>query len=150
MNNRFVKEDGPGYAYFGRFFKPDKVRNVAGATELSSELLHPRPTDPNFLVLNERRKILSKWIGQLPKYGLRILDLGGRLQPYRSLVKDRISLYVGTDPVFEGLLDVVGFGEHLPFKDETFNLVICTQALNDRRPAISIRSFSTLKLEHRL
>ena len=39
-------------------------------------------------------------------------------------------LYVGLDPVLEGLLSVAGVGESLPFRDESFDLVICTQTLN--------------------
>jgi SAM-dependent methyltransferase len=59
-----------------------------------------------------------------------VLDVGGRLQPYRPLVKGITDLYVAIDPTFEGLLDVAAVGEQLPFRDATFDLVICTQSLN--------------------
>ncbi|MGH8728245.1 MAG: class I SAM-dependent methyltransferase, partial [Burkholderiales bacterium] len=66
----------------------------------------------------------------MPQQELRVLDVGGRLQPYRPLLEGRTKIYFGVDPVFEGMLDVAAVGERLPFSDESFDLVICTQVLN--------------------
>lgn len=125
-----VLGDIPGYEYVGRSYQAREVKHKAEAAQLSLEILNPKLNDPNFLVLRERRRILSEWIEDLPQQALRVLDVGGRLQPYRSLLGERAELYVGIDPVFEGMLDVAGFGECLPFAAESFDLVICTQVLN--------------------
>jgi len=122
-------ENEEGYAYYWRDPAQHR-RHVAEAEEMSEAILHPRIDDPNYLVLEERRKIFSRWAADITKVGLRILDIGGRLQPYRPLFESRSELYVGMDPVLEGLVNVVGIGETLPFKSEVFDLVICTQALN--------------------
>jgi SAM-dependent methyltransferase len=122
--------DGPGYAYVGRSSAPQEVKHKAEATQLSLQILNPKLNDPNFLVLRERRRIFSEWIKALPHQELQVLDVGGRLQPYRSLLEERLKLYVAVDPVLEGMLDIVAVGEHLPFADASFDLVICTQVLN--------------------
>jgi SAM-dependent methyltransferase len=129
-NPNFSKQDGTGYAYFGGSDKLEKVKNKTAARQLSFELLNPKLADPNFLVLIARRQILQAWLGELPDKGLRVLDVGGRVQPYRPLLKRPPEIYVAIDPVFEGMLDVLAVGEHLPLKSEEFDLVICTQVLN--------------------
>lgn len=122
--------DGPGYDYFRGPTSPSRVPRRAQALELSNEILTPGLTNPNFLVLRERRKILSQWLEDLPKTGLAVLDVGGRLQPYRPLLADRLGTYTAIDLAFEGLLNVVAAGEALPFRSEVFDLVVCTQVLN--------------------
>jgi SAM-dependent methyltransferase len=59
-----------------------------------------------------------------------VLDVGGRLQPYRPALEGRVRHYVGVDPQLEGLADVVAVGEHLPFADGTFDLAFCAQVLS--------------------
>ncbi len=108
------------------------MRNREAALELSRRILFPKLGDPDYLVQRARREIIAGWCGQLPlaREALYVLDVGGRLQPYRPLLEGREALYVAIDPVFEGLLDVAGVGEQLPFRDGSFDLVICTQVLN--------------------
>jgi SAM-dependent methyltransferase len=120
------KRPSHGYAYYRA--SDDVVRNRVGAEELSRALLNPGLRDPNFLVLRERRNLFSQFSQSLPK-GLTVLDIGGRLQPFRPLIEDRLGLYVAIDPVLEGLLDVLAVGESLPFRDKCFDLAICTQVL---------------------
>jgi SAM-dependent methyltransferase len=118
-----------GYAYYWR--DPEQHRrHIVEAEAMSGEILQPSLQDPNYLVLEERRKIFSRWIANITATGLRILDIGGRLQPYRPLFESRADLYVGLDPVLEGLVNVVGVGEKLPFACDAFDVVVCTQALN--------------------
>jgi SAM-dependent methyltransferase len=119
-----------GYAYVGRAPLPPKVVNREGAQELGQSILNPGLRDPDYLVRCSRRKILENWFAQLPERELAVLDIGGRLQPYRPLLGKRAGHYVALDPVFEGLLDVAGVGEHLPFRDGNFDLALCTQTLN--------------------
>jgi SAM-dependent methyltransferase len=118
-----------GYAYYSRFRAPEKVPGKLEAEAASREILFPSLRDPNYLVLRERRMIFSRLVECL-KEGLTILDVGGRLQPYRLLLKNLVISYIALDPVFEGLVKVIGVGEKLPFRDKCFDLVICTQTLN--------------------
>lgn len=108
------------------------MRNREAALELSSRILFPKIGDPDYLVQRARREIIASWCGELSseRGTLTVLDVGGRLQPYRPLLDGRAALYIAIDPVFEGLLDVAAIAERLPFRDASFDLVICTQVLN--------------------
>jgi SAM-dependent methyltransferase len=94
--------------------------------KLAQDRLRPSITNPNYLVLRGRAQLLSKWMAQIPGKDLRVLDIGGRYQPYRPLLQDRVRQYVAVDVVATRLVDAVGRGEQLPFHDNTFDLVIAT------------------------
>jgi SAM-dependent methyltransferase len=91
--------------------------------------LYPSLTDLNWLVLRERRRIFDGWLAQLPSSELSVLDVGGRIQPYRPLVANRLRRYVAVDLQLTPLVDVMARGEQLPLCDAHFDLVICTQML---------------------
>jgi SAM-dependent methyltransferase len=93
----------------------------------SRERLHPSLRNPNWLILRRRRQIFETGISQLPAYGLSVLDIGGRLQPYRSLLRARAKNYIAIDVQMTALVDVGAAAEALPFADEQFDFVICTQ-----------------------
>lgn len=60
----------------------------------------------------------------------RVLDVGCGLQPYRPLLGNGVTEYVGLDR--EGELTnptVVGSAESIPFEDESFDVVLSTQVL---------------------
>ena len=102
--------------------------------------LHPSLRDPNWLILRQRRKIFEAGLNRLPQSNLSVLDVGGRLQPYRVLLGPRASRYVSVDPQVTPLVNVAAMGEALPFRDEQFDFVICTQVLEyfpDPRQAAS-------------
>lgn len=65
----------------------------------------------------------------MPGESLRVLDIGGRIQPYRPLIESRLRTYIAIDPLATGLVDAVAVGEQLPFPDESFDLVFCSQVL---------------------
>jgi len=88
--------------------------------------LHPSITNPAYLVLRRRRLILDAWMKSIGGERLTVLDIGGRYQPYRPLIEDRLKRYVALDVLSTALVDVVGKGEQLPFKSETFDLIIAT------------------------
>lgn len=90
---------------------------------------YPSLGNPNWLVLRERRKIFQGGLGRLPENNLSVLDVGGRLQPYRVLLEARVSRYIAVDPLLTPLVDISAAGESLPFRDGQFDLVICTQVL---------------------
>ena len=99
------------------------------ARKLSEERAEPGLRNPDFLVLRERSRIFKQWLARVGSV-TRVLDIGGRIQPYRALFASGFGLYVAIDPVLEGLVNVVGIGERLPFPNASFELVLCTQVLN--------------------
>jgi SAM-dependent methyltransferase len=88
--------------------------------------LHPSITNPAYLVLRRRRLILERWLREIGGERLTVLDIGGRYQPYRPLVEGRIGRYVALDVERTEFVDVLGSGEQLPFKCDTFDLAIAT------------------------
>lgn len=120
------------YDYFtDRENKRNVTRDrIEAAIQLGKKRLNPTLGDPNFLVYRERAKIISNWLEKLEGSPLCILDVGGRIRPYDELVQTRTALNVAIDPQFEGLVDIVGIGEALPFSEDVFDLVICTQVLS--------------------
>ncbi len=93
----------------------------------AADRLQPSLTDPSFLVLRSRRKIFQRWIATFEDAELSILDIGGRYQPYRPLLADRIGRYVACDILHTAAVDVVGSGEALPFAANAFDVAIATQ-----------------------
>src|ERR1700722_3069734 len=91
--------------------------------------LHPSLRNPNWSVLRERRRIFQDGLGRMPEHNLSVLDVGGRLQPYRALLGARVSRYVAIDTQLTPLVNVAAAGEALPFRDEQFDFLICTQVL---------------------
>ena len=93
----------------------------------AADRLYPSLTNPSFLVLRPRRKIFQRWIAELPGKKLTVLDIGGRYQPYRPLLAERVGRYLSCDILQTVAVDVVGSGEALPFAANTFDLAITTQ-----------------------
>jgi SAM-dependent methyltransferase len=91
--------------------------------------LYPGLTNPHWLVLKKRREIFERWIATLPEGDLLVLDIGGRIQPYRPLLTGRTSAYIAVDLRPSPLVGLVARGEELPFGDNQFDLVLCTQML---------------------
>lgn len=93
------------------------------------ERLYPSLRDPSWLVLRRRREIFQKWLGQLDSSELNVLDVGGRIQPYRPLLEGRLRLYVAVDLRRTPLVDIVARGEQIPLASGQFDVVICTQVM---------------------
>ena len=94
--------------------------------KIANARLYPSLTNPAYLVHRKRRLILSKWLESIPGERLFVLDIGGRYQPYRPLIEHRIQRYVALDVLSTPFVDVLGKGEQIPFKANTFDLVIAT------------------------
>ena len=77
--------------------------------------------------MRARRIIFKNWISELENRPLRILDVGGRYQPYRPLLEGRIGRYIAVDVEKTPLVTVVSDGQALPFVSESFDLAIATQ-----------------------
>lgn len=116
-------------AHLERRWSANFDRITAYAIELGRERLYPTLRNPDYLVLNARRKHFSEWMQRVPGEDLAVLDVGGRIQPYRPLIETRVRKYIAIDPIPTGLVDAVAIGEQLPFSDETFDLVVCSQVL---------------------
>jgi SAM-dependent methyltransferase len=95
---------------------------------IAQRRLHPPWSDPNFLVLRSRKTIFESWFSQI-KYPATVLDIGGRYQPYRPLLGNRVGKYIAIDLLQTPLVTVIADGQQLPFALETFDLVIATQVL---------------------
>ncbi|HXF47119.1 MAG TPA: hypothetical protein VNK91_13470 [Burkholderiaceae bacterium] len=86
-----------GYAYVSRTVAARLVRNRGAALALSHQIFDPHRSDPDYLIRRARREIIEAWCQELPVPGqqsLAVLDLGGRLQPYRPLLQGREALYI--------------------------------------------------------
>ncbi len=108
------------------------MRSTADAESLlrqAQERLHPPLSSPNWLVLRARRQIFEKWIALIPGKALRILDVGGHLQPYRALFAERADQYYAADLRPGPLVNVVASAGQLPFASDFFDVVVCTQVL---------------------
>ena len=93
------------------------------------ERLYPSLANPNWLVLRKRRQLFRRWLSALPGSELKVLDIGGRIQPYRVLLGDRCAKYVAIDLKASPLVDIVGRAEQLPLPNTQFDLIFCTQVL---------------------
>ena len=107
----------------------DESPTLSEVVQQGRERLFPSLTNPNWLVLRERRRIFEGWLAQLPTRELEVLDIGGRIQPYRALIANRLRRYVAIDLRVTPLVNVVARGEQLPVGDASFDLVICTQVM---------------------
>jgi SAM-dependent methyltransferase len=94
--------------------------------KIANGRLYPSITNPNYLVLRRRRLILANWMQNISGDRLVVLDIGGRYQPYRPLIQNRLRRYFALDVLSTPLVDAIGTGEQLPFKSETFDLVLAT------------------------
>ncbi len=131
------REDTRHYRYFSsQDAAADRLVHREEVRRLGEERANPRLTDPDYLTLRQRRRIFERWLSAIGQVS-RVLDVGGRVQPYRSLLAAP-SLYVGIDPILEGLVSVVAVGESLPFTAGSFDLVFCTQVLSYVRDARAV------------
>jgi SAM-dependent methyltransferase len=93
----------------------------------ATERLYPSITNPNWLVLRKRRELFRRWVeGSLTKDAA-VLDVGGRIQPYRTLLPG--VRYLAIDLRHTPLVDIVARAEQIPFISQGFDLVLCTQML---------------------
>src|SRR5206468_12905738 len=70
----------------GRYFMFEHDKNLDTLVQAGKQRLYPRITNPNWLVLRRRRMIFRAWLQRLSLQGPRVLDVGGRIQPYRELI----------------------------------------------------------------
>src|SRR5262249_5712865 len=112
----------------------------------------PSITNPSWLVLRKRRQIFQRWIENLPASGLVVLDVGGRLQPYRPLLGIRAASYISVDLRPTPLVNIIANGQSLPLRDDSFDLVLCTPVRQDANapPALLQEIYRVLRPGGRL
>ncbi|HLW85833.1 MAG TPA: class I SAM-dependent methyltransferase [Candidatus Sulfotelmatobacter sp.] len=104
------------------------------------ERLYPSLGNSSYLVLSQRRQNFASWLSAVPGANLRVLDVGGRIQPYRPLIAERVQQYVAIDLAESPLVAVRANACELPFPENCFDLVFCTQVLEYvREPAAPVR-----------
>ncbi|MGC2448488.1 MAG: class I SAM-dependent methyltransferase, partial [Candidatus Sulfotelmatobacter sp.] len=105
------------------------MESLDAVTREGKERLNPSLTNPNWLILRWRRQIFQKWLAKIDAPDLRVLDIGGRIQPYRSLFGTPVKHYVAIDMRPSPVVNVMARGEEIPFAGDLFDVVICTQVL---------------------
>lgn len=106
-----------------------RIETLEEVSRQGRERLHPSLTNPSWLVLRKRREIFQKWLAEFGDHQLDVLDIGGRIQPYRPLLENRMRSYVALDLRPTPLVNVVALGEQIPLVSEHFDLVVCAQVL---------------------
>jgi SAM-dependent methyltransferase len=107
----------------------ESIKTLEQVNREGRQRLHPSLTNPNWLVLRKRREIFQRWLASLDAHNLDVLDVGGRIQPYRPLLERQLRRYVAMDLQRTALVNVLARGEQIPFASAMFDLVICTQVL---------------------
>ena len=99
------------------------------ARRVVRRIARPKIWQYDYLMLREIVLGLRRQAAALNGGGnLEILDVGCKYQPYRQLFEERAARYVGVDlQAFHGV-GVRGDALALPFRDDAFDLVVCTQA----------------------
>lgn len=109
------------------------METLESVQETGKQRLRPALTDPNWLILRQRRKLFQAWIEQIEGQDLEVLDVGGRIQPYRPLLGARVRRYIALDLRKGPLVNIIARGEQMPLSTAQFDLVICSQVLEYAR-----------------
>jgi SAM-dependent methyltransferase len=121
-----------GYSYYNQSSsqgEPSRLRQkIAEAERVAAFRRDPSLRDVDSLIYMHRRSVLTGWLNELPS-GIDVLDVGGRIQPYRTLIGSKARNYIGLDLQFEGTVDVVASAEQIPIRTESLDLVLCNDAL---------------------
>jgi SAM-dependent methyltransferase len=107
----------------------ESMQTLEAAQRESRERLFPTLTNPSWLILRRRREIFRKWLESVKGESLAVLDVGGRIQPYRELLEGRLGRYVAVDLRRSPMVNLVADGAQIPFATAAFDLVFCTQVL---------------------
>ncbi len=89
----------------------------------------PSATDRHYLAL---RPLSTALQGEVAKHltgrsGLDVLDIGCGVKPYQPFFAPYAATHRGLDAVPGPYVDDVGHAEALPYEDESFDVILCTQ-----------------------
>jgi len=77
---------------------------------------------------NSYKNIFKKYLND--KSGLELLDYGCGVTPYKSMVHNNCSKYIGVDVGYNPKADIIiSPGQSLPFNNEIFDIVLSSQVL---------------------
>ena len=99
------------------------------AARVAHRISNPRLWQYDYLMLKEIADGLARQAEALNgRVGIDILDVGCKYKPYRTLFEGRASRYVGVDLNRYWGVQVQSDAARLPFGNDCFDLVLCTQA----------------------
>jgi len=102
----------------------------SGGDVMSEKRLHPTLSDRNYLHLAPITHVIEATVRSgLEGTALRVLDVGCGSKPYAPVFAARCKSYVGVDIGPPSAADVLSAGERLPFREGSFDVVLCTQVL---------------------
>lgn len=95
-----------------------------------SEIRNPRIIQNDYLMLSRLSSILTGFIGRnFDQEKEIVLDLGCGKKPYQPFFQEKDCTYIGVDIQRSGLADIICVGEYLPFTDNVFSAILCSQVL---------------------
>ena len=105
---------------------PDESQEAA---RVARRISRPRLWQYDYLMLKEIAAGLTRQAAILNgRTGIDILDVGCKYQPYRTLFGGKASRYVGVELNRYAGVKVQSDAARLPFGNDCFDLVLCTQA----------------------
>jgi SAM-dependent methyltransferase len=108
---------------------PRHGEEIREAARVTRRISRPRLWQHDYLMLKEIADGLTRQAAALNgKVGIDVLDVGCKYKPYRTLFEDRASRYVGMDLNRYHGVDLRSDASRLPFGNDCFDLVLCTQA----------------------
>jgi SAM-dependent methyltransferase len=109
----------------------------------------PPPWSPSYAV---RRALAAQLEAQarsrLQTNRLELLDVGCGSRPYKHIFTPHVVRSVGLDVAEGPAVDVVGSADALPFDDESFDCVLCTQVLEHVEHPAAVVSEAHRVLRH--
>jgi SAM-dependent methyltransferase len=117
------------YPYYMSGYSPNFEQTRKGCTQLGRLRLDPLLGDVDYLIYKLRRPIIETWLKEITGSDLVVLDIGGRIQPYRTFIEQRAKHYIAVDLVMEGLVTTVATAEQLPLKEESTDVILCNDML---------------------
>jgi SAM-dependent methyltransferase len=90
-------------------------------------------------LMRHYRPLLQKLVDETPGRKLAVLDVGCWQKQYKPFFRGRDAKYVGLDIEKTPYADVVGDVHKLPFKKESFDVVLCLEVLEHvRKPWVAV------------
>jgi SAM-dependent methyltransferase len=90
----------------------------------------PKATQNDYLMLSRLSKLLKRCVDQyLNGKNATVLDVGCGKKPYQPFFFGKCNMYIGIDVSQSKFVDVICSCDKLPFADNIFSVVLCTQVL---------------------